>query len=301
MSNNLTGIQPDKAYHSLEHNFIGIALLKDPHHSSLPLISAVIYCHVAQFAGLDAVLCGFPFHVHVIIKPATKSGADIQTLYASTEEPNMYLDPFRSTEEVPLDALRSQLRSFGASAIDQSDFLEALPTSDMVLRSGRNVLYSVQQALQAPRVQSVPVDVVGAKYAGFWSLILFERPLQPLQLREHLYWLLEPLVNDFSPDIHLVERYVLPLFDALDEQQQLRDELHRMRTMDETPKRRQLRSLQTKAIKYLVGEVFRHRRYFYQAVIVGWDPQCEAGEHWIRQMGVDNLRDGRSQSFYHVL
>jgi F-box protein 21 len=301
LSNHFTGIQPDKDYHNLEHNFIGIALLKDPHHSSLPLISAAIYCHVARAVGLNAMLCGFPFHVHVIVKSPVDSTIDNRSLPEGTEELRMYLDPFRSAEEVPLDDLKNHLRSLGASAIDQSNFLEAMSTSDVVLRSGRNVLHSVQQTLQTQSLHSSPVSVISAKYAGFWSLMLFERQVQPLQLREHLYWLLETLAKDFSPDIHLIERFALPLFEAFDEQQQIRDDLHRMRTMDEDPKRRQFRSLQPKTIKYSVGDIFRHRRYFYQAVIIGWDPHCEAGEQWIRQMGVDSLRNGRGQSFYHVL
>lgn len=52
---------------------------------------------------------------------------------------------------------------------------------------------------------------------------------------------------------------------------------------------------------YHVGDLFRHRRYRYRAVITGWDATCQASEQWMQQMGVDALPHGRSQSFYHVL
>jgi len=52
---------------------------------------------------------------------------------------------------------------------------------------------------------------------------------------------------------------------------------------------------------YRVGDLFRHRRYRYRAVITGWDATCQASEQWMQQMGVDALPHGRSQSFYHVL
>ncbi|KAH7032748.1 uncharacterized protein B0I36DRAFT_361521 [Microdochium trichocladiopsis] len=54
-------------------------------------------------------------------------------------------------------------------------------------------------------------------------------------------------------------------------------------------------------VRYRVGDLFRHKRYRYRAVITGWDSTCQASEQWMQQMGVDSLPNGRSQSFYHVL
>ncbi|KAI3427151.1 hypothetical protein D9Q98_007088 [Chlorella vulgaris] len=56
-----------------------------------------------------------------------------------------------------------------------------------------------------------------------------------------------------------------------------------------------------RGLKYKVGDVLRHKRYQYRGVIVGWDPECQAGEEWIEQMRVDRLPGGRHQPFYHVL
>lgn len=54
-------------------------------------------------------------------------------------------------------------------------------------------------------------------------------------------------------------------------------------------------------VLHTVGTLFEHRSYGYRAVVTGWDPECAAGDAWIRQMGVDNLpADGRRQPFYHA-
>lgn len=54
-------------------------------------------------------------------------------------------------------------------------------------------------------------------------------------------------------------------------------------------------------VKFEVGQVFRHRRYGYTAVVTGWDGKCDADEEWIERMGVDMLDGGRRQAFYHAL
>ena len=54
-------------------------------------------------------------------------------------------------------------------------------------------------------------------------------------------------------------------------------------------------------VKYRVGQVFRHRRRQYLAVIYGWDPYCKMQEEWIAMNQVDRLSQGRSQPFYNVL
>lgn len=54
-------------------------------------------------------------------------------------------------------------------------------------------------------------------------------------------------------------------------------------------------------VRFRVGQVFQHRRYGYTAVVTGWDGNCDAGEEWIRRMGVDRLEGGARQAFYHAL
>ncbi|KAI5288553.1 hypothetical protein KEM55_009051, partial [Ascosphaera atra] len=53
-------------------------------------------------------------------------------------------------------------------------------------------------------------------------------------------------------------------------------------------------------VRYRVGQVFRHVRYEYIAVITGWDTGCAAEEEWMEAMNVDFLPHGRNQCFYNV-
>lgn len=39
--------------------------------------------------------------------------------------------------------------------------------------------------------------------------------------------------------------------------------------------------LSRSSIKYRVGQVIRHKKYGYRGVIVGWDKECRAPQHWI--------------------
>ena len=45
----------------------------------------------------------------------------------------------------------------------------------------------------------------------------------------------------------------------------------------------------------------RPGRFNYRGVVVGYDPTCQQSESWMRTMGVDWLKHGRHQPFYHVL
>ncbi|THC87851.1 hypothetical protein EYZ11_012705 [Aspergillus tanneri] len=199
---NLMGIGAGREYHSLEHNFLGVAL-NDSEHNSLPLISAAIYCYVAQRLGLNARPC--------------------------------------------------------------------------------------------------LVDIDSAKYAAVWSAVLLTDPSQPAASRHHLPWLMELFATEFPSDAFLIEEYVAPLFLGMREHDHILESLHVMRAVDEMPKQIKRRALHNGSIKYQIGQVFRHRRYDYKAVITGWDIECDAGDQWVRQMGIDRLQHGRHQSFYHVL
>lgn len=298
--NNLTGIESGREYHCLEHNFLGIAL-NDPGHNSLPLISAAVYCYVAQRLGLNARPCGFPFHVHVIVMPPLGLDMDGNVTDDAVRGEPMYMDPFRSERETSISDLRSQLNFLGASSAEQATFLGESLTSEIVLRCGKNILNSVQQMSQLPSMHLAPVDVASAKYAALWSSMLLTGPTRPMHLRHHLPWLMEIVVTEFPSDVYLVEQYLLPLFQDMLEYEDVLDSLHVMRAVDGIPKRAQRRTTEHKDIRYRIGQVFRHRRYGYRAIVTGWDAECGAGERWMRRMGIDHLQAGRHQSFYHVL
>ncbi|KAL4911664.1 Hemimethylated DNA-binding protein YccV like-domain-containing protein [Aspergillus aurantiobrunneus] len=299
-AHNMTGIEPSREYHCLEHNFLGFAL-DDAGHNSLPLVSGVIYCHVAQMLGLNARLCGFPFHVHVIVIPPSGLDIDGNAVGTWTQGEPIYMDPFRSDQETPTSDMRTQLDFLGASPIEQSAFLGETMTSEIILRSSKNILNSVQRIGQAPGAGSVPIDVGCARYAALWSSLLFSNPLRPAELRHHLLWLMEHVATDFPSDISLIEQYIAPIFHGTLEFEHIMESLHVIRAVDEIPKQVKRRSFQQRRVSYHIGQVFKHRRYNYTAIITGWDAECGAGEQWIRRMGVDRLQGGRHQSFYHAI
>ncbi|KAJ5288460.1 hypothetical protein N7478_001490 [Penicillium angulare] len=298
--NDFTGMDPERQYHSLEHNFLGLALTS-PGHNSLPLVSAVIYCYAAQKLQLDARPCGFPFHVYVMISPS--SGFDMNGNTSFGEQPStpMYLDQFRGARETPVSDLRDQLVFLGATDVEQAEFLGESPLSQIILRCSKNILNSIHSVSHTPESHGTSIDVVSAKYAALWSSMLLSGESRPMDLRHQLPWLMELFATDFPSDIFLIEKYIVPLFEGLFEHEHILESLHVMRAVDEIPKQVHRRSDGKKDIRYKVGQVFRHRRYHYRAIITGWDSECGAEEQWMRRMGIDRLQAGRHQSFYHVL
>jgi len=297
---NLTGIEPGREYHRLEHNFLGFAL-DDPGHNALPLISAAIYCYVAQKLGLNARPCGFPLHVHVIVTPAPGFDIDGNALDFPGQGEPMYLDPFNSQQETHISNLQNQLLLLGASNIERSNFLSESSTAQIVLRCGRNILASIQRMHRFPNMRQAEIDFPSAKYAAFWAFMLFSGSTQPAELRRYLHCLMELFTTDFPSDVHLIEQHIVPLLRGLPEYEDTLESLHVIRTADEMPKQVRHRNTSNKGVKYRIGQVFRHRRYRYQAIITGWDMECDAAENWMRTMRIDHLQGGRHQSFYHVL
>lgn len=296
LSNNYTGIRAGREYHNLEHNFLGLAL-RDQGHNSLPLISATIYCAVAQRFGLNAQPCGFPFHVLVIILPAVGFNMDGTEITDDIPGSPMYMDPWRSDIEVPVTDLQRQLNMYGAQTVSQSQFLGKTSMSDIVWRCGKNILNSLQDVPDDPNV----LDSESARYAGLWSLMLTTPQSRFNEVRRRLPWFMELFFKEFPWDISLVEQYVVSRLRDSIEVGHVSEGLRVMRTVDEMAKPIHPRGLEHRKVKYRVGQVFIHRRYDYQAIITGWDAECDAGEEWMRRMGIDQLQAGRKQSFYHAL
>ena len=50
-----------------------------------------------------------------------------------------------------------------------------------------------------------------------------------------------------------------------------------------------------------LGQCVLHMRYNYRGAIVSYDSSCAQSEAWMQANGVDELKHGRKQPFYHVL
>jgi F-box protein 21 len=258
--------------------------------------------------------------------PHRPSSADRLSPPLDLAQGPMYLDPFRSDRETPLSDLKSQLATIGVTADKHSIYLNGSPTSEIVLRTARNIVYSVQESHQNAIVNgndnSQPsysiralADMEDAFYAALWASIMLSTPLPsdrshrgltPIPGRQYLPHIVKHFEHSNPMDVTLVERHILPLFrdEHRDEQRDSLLETTRvMRAGDVIPKKVVRRDSEAarQGVKYKVGQVFRHKRYGYQGVITGWDVECGMDQGWILQNRVDRLDRGRHQSFYHVL
>ncbi|KAI9052523.1 hypothetical protein LZ554_003867 [Drepanopeziza brunnea f. sp. 'monogermtubi'] len=319
-SHDLTGLSSEQAYRDLQNNYIGVALL-DQQHPSLPLISVAIFCALARRLGLDARCCGIPSHAHAMVLAPSGETLDGRLLAPGTRpaEP-MYLDPYRSDREVTLASLRTMLNEWGVQQMQFTGLLSDSSTANVVLRTSRNILATVQE-YRAHTTSTVSTghptirlhansfaDLDNAYYSALWAQYIFGNPSRRLAAAAQSQFI--PLIVDrferlYPMDACLIERYVLPLHDNLPnvEQWQLHEALRVVRTADQTPKqvRRRNAPASIDGVRYRIGQVFRHKRYAYTAVITGWDIECETNPDWLAHNNFDELSRGKNQSFYHAL
>lgn len=318
--NNLIGLTSEIAYRDLQNNYIGIAL-QDQDHPSLPLISVAIFCALAQRLGLDARVCGIPSHAHAMVISPDGMTLDGRTLAPGAgPAESMYLDPYRSDDEVTLASLRTMLTEWGVRPAQFTEMLSDSTTASVVIRTSRNILATVQEfrahatstvnnGHPTIRLHANPfADLDNAFYSALWAHYIFGNPFPRLAnhtQRQFIPLILERFERIYPMDAPLIEKYVLPLYNNMSgaEQGGLHEAIRVVRAADHTPK--QLRQRNTPAakngVKYKIGQVFRHKRYAYTAVITGWDIECGMTSDWIANNNVDDLPGGRNQSFYHVL
>lgn len=327
-SEELVGNPNQEDYHALRNNFISIALF-DEVHASLPLQSVAIYCAVARKLGVDAEPSNYPAHVHAVITaPATMTlDGKRRTDTAAAEPEAMYMDPWRSDEEVPREQLTLRLRQMGAPPAQHAQFLGAAKKLEITLRTGRNIMNSVQEirSLQEIRLRqqrhsrahSTPdyPDVEAAWYSMLWSMMILGDSNADATLhrrRQCLSYLVEHFRRHFPEDLALVERHIVPMFESEREYGDLLQMIVDDRMVDRNAKpicRRPDKDGSTTTttaemqwpVHYYVGQHFRHKRFGYTGFVIGWTTKCTAGAAWIHQMHVDDLPRGREQPFFHVM
>jgi F-box protein 21 len=307
---------PDTSYRALANSFIGL-VLRSASHQSLPLISVAIYCALARRVGLDARPCGFLYHVYTLVY--APPNYDLDGNYRPTSSTTldfMYLDPFRSSNEVQQGDLIRTLRDMGVPNDEHNHFLSDTNTKEMVLRTARNIMNSVQTirqteagllSIRASWLNARP-DMDNAFYATIWSMLILgpghETPglsNTTTRRRQYLPYLLEHFQTHFPWDVTLLQHYVIPMFEDQPEGRRLQQFVQSMHQVDAMRKPILSRDDKSMNVKFRVGQLFQHKRYSYEGVVTGWDVSCDAGEEWIQNMDVDRLPNGRNQAFYHVL
>lgn len=315
-NHNLIGLTAEVAYRDLQNNYIGIAL-QDPDHPSLPLISVAIFCSLAERLGIDARCCGIPNHVHAVVFAPTNETLDGRSTGDQVSLEAMYLDPYRSNDEVPVQSLTRMLCDWGIAPSEQGLYLADSSMVNVVLRTSRNILATVHEFRRgdglnvgrpAITLHNKPyADIENAFYSALWANFIFGRPSPASHAstqRQFIPLILERFEGLYPMDASLIEQYICPLFSpSVQEHWNLSGSLRVVRAADQTPKQIRLRDTAASrdGVKYKVGQVFRHKRYLYLAVITGWDIECGMSSTWIATNHVDALKRGRNQSFYHAL
>ena len=287
--------------------FLGVAI-HSSNRNSVPLISSIIYCYVARQFDLRTSPISYPFHVHSLVQPPPGfdlSGHPLPPTHDSTTTSHLthlYLDPFTTSSPITLTHLESQLRFIAPTTTTAQTAHYLLPSTarDLTIRAAHNIL-SAPSHYSGPSLFT-PLPTNAATYAALFALVLLPTPLShPAQLRQHLAVLAQHFLEYFDLDVHLFSTYILPLTTTLPDARAYRSLLQNLKETDSTARTPKRRVGENSEVKFRVGQVFRHKRRGYLAVIYGWDAWCKMQETWISMNQVDRLGRGRGQPFYNVL
>ncbi|KAI1478526.1 hypothetical protein F4774DRAFT_385159 [Daldinia eschscholtzii] len=299
--NNMTGLNDptEQTYRYLRNCLIGRAL-RDERHPSLPIISAAIYSAVASRLGLEAYPCALPSHVHATVLSRPGMTLDDRPLdEPSQHQESMFLDPYTLEDEVPLDRIIDFLSRLGIHT-GHGNLLNPTSTDLIVMRTAQNIRASFTsfRTNERPLAQIIPMielnrgdwarNLQPALYSMIWASIMMV-PVLPDSDEIRWDWqqdvrdLLSAFYEHFPEDAWLVEKYVCPMYDTFAAPSRRRnnwdlpsksvmDQIRRMRRADASaqPARRRSELAKGLEVKYRVGQVFKHRRYEYYGLILGW-------------------------------
>lgn len=204
-------------YRALKNSFIGISLRTD--RTNLPLTATAIFCSLATRIGLSAFPCGFPYHVLAIVKNE-ESGQYI------------YLDPFRGDgNELPLAGLENQLQMLGVGEAKE-EYLRPSATSEIVLRTARNILESLRHTASTNREPTALVDRNSALYAALMASVLLG-PRVTFNLIQHMSRLIQ---DDMAMDVLFFEEDIIPAVDFENCRELMEETCSALRGVDSHPK-----------------------------------------------------------------
>lgn len=315
--NNLTGLQhPERSYRNLRNCLIGQAL-RHQDHDSIPIISSAIFCCIAERLGLQAQCCAFPTHVHAIV--FAEHGKTLDSVPVTEDDApleRMYLDPYGSSEEIPMADLQAMLAHFGWQT-STDVFLSPVSPVAIAMRTARNIRATASRVLET-REQTNPdltrlitgsdsSNIDAALYSALWASLLLT-PVDSFEWDE----VLEPFLNRFAKNWHvdawLVKKYIFPLYDRFGHIRERimnnprrwddpREVIYLVDEFDETPPsvfRRN--SARTQHVLYKIGQVFKHRRYGWIGAVNGWTDQGTRRLPMPHTVAIDETLDDNSDT-----
>lgn len=260
----------------------------------IPITLSMIYILICQRVGIRAHPIAVPGHFLVATDPIGFSGH------------RLYIDPFAGGAIMTRQECIHKLQDMNIDTTDEQaihTYLEPVPRgTDVYLRMLNNIMsfsrrheagndYVVTMACDlalvvhpmhhTARIALAQLDLHSGNIESARQHIDFLRTNSQALVREYGQHVISHMLDAFESNIVEAER--------------------KRRSHMKRPEQRPRGGADTTRIKYYVGQTMTHRQYGYQGVIRGWEPRCNMSEEWIRQMGVDNLTQGRSQPFYQVL
>ncbi|KAJ8132593.1 hypothetical protein O1611_g1034 [Lasiodiplodia mahajangana] len=333
-ANNMTGLNDptEETYRYLRNCLIGRAL-RDDQHPSLPIISAAIYSALASRSGFEAYPCALPNQVHAIVlsPPGVSLDGMVLPTAQAEHQQTMFLDPYGSDEEVPIDHIQNLLFRLGIYA-GHDDMLTPTSTDLIVMRTAQNIRASFTsfRTIDRPLSQLIPMielnrgdwarNLQPALYSMIWASIMMV-PILPDNDEVRWDWqqdvrdLLTYFYEYFPEDSWLIEKYVCPMYDTFAApsrrqtnwelpSKRVRDQIKDIRRVDASTRAPRRRSHLTNGIhvKYRVGQVFKHKRYDYHGIILGWTTEGAGGiTNWDQSSPLRDQWHGYSEPYYRCM
>ncbi|KAI9884872.1 MAG: hypothetical protein M1823_003354 [Watsoniomyces obsoletus] len=313
-----------------------------------PIISVSSFCVMAERLKMDARPVLFPYRARVIVFPP--HGIDLNGRVVDEDElgdesvRNMYLDPYGSDDETPVEELRHLLGTYSDLVQSPEASLRPTPVGRLLIICAINIYrgvrehrrheyntsaatagFSITTTTSGHQLMNIPSNPIadntfawchnghenldGAYYGALWVMIIMGNTYTGdmedagFELMDIIGRFHGAIKGEFPEDAILLRKHMMGAFQSTVHSRRLIASATEMvaedgRIRDQHPRSDAQINV---AVLYRVGQMFRHRRYGYIAVIVGWDEVCKANEAWVRRMDVDNLPGGRTQSFYHVI
>jgi F-box protein 21 len=283
--------------------------LAEPEHRGLPITHCTIYCAIARRLGLRSRILGLPGNVFLAIYAPDGKSVDHKQLPPTAKPDLLYLDLLRPGGwEVSEEFLIGRTRELVlASAEERQSLVQPMNPRTFAYRVGNNIVHCINHVLEV----GTPVPEHGLHALPLqYSLSLFSfidrvsgnfMHLNPMRPDDHAFnhprihyrnvagyaeeyrpWdavLLQELRNSHPFSIRPFHAYPVP----------------------QPPIITKRRGPASNALRFRVGQVFRHVRYNYIGVIIGWDTVCEQPPEWQFLQGIGTLERGGSQPFYSAV
>ncbi|KAI0969158.1 hypothetical protein F4678DRAFT_474166 [Xylaria arbuscula] len=333
-ANNMTGLSDptEETYRYLRNCLIGRAL-RDDQHPSLPIISSAIYSALASRSGFEAYPCALPNQVHAIVlsPPGVSLDGAILPSEQAEQQQTMFLDPYGSDEEVPTEQIQSLLYRLGIYT-GHEEMLTPTSTDLIVMRTAQNIRASFTsfRTIDRPLSQLIPMielnrgdwarNLQPALYSMIWASIMMV-PILPDNDEVRWDWqqdvrdLLTYFYEYFPEDSWLIEKYVCPMYDTFAAprrrqsswelpSKRVRDQIRDIRRVDASTRAPRRRSNLADGIrvKFRVGQVFKHKRYDYHGIILGWTTEGAGGiANWEQNSSLRDAWNAYSEPYYRCM